>query len=216
MQDERRRKQRPVRRNGNRSPPERSRPHPSTQPAPQAACWLSQGGPTRQSCSAPRSQQGGLQPAPPLLKACKLDSGDPERRGLCASVFPCVGWVATEALPPHAPTEQHSPLTLAGCPAELGLAAESGQQRPLTRSSLPSCPGSARGTQRASETRAPAPRKADDVHQPRGLRRSTLLPSRLAYSPASLQAGTRPPGPAPPHPQVHAQATAPRLCAGAG
>lgn len=114
---------------------------------------------------------------------------------------------------PRSYPEQPSPLTLAGCPAELGLAAEFGQQRPLTRSSLPSCPGSARGTQRASETRAPAPRKADDVHQPRGLRRSTLRPSRLAYSPASLQAGTRPPGPAPPRPQVRAQATAPRLSA---
>lgn len=114
---------------------------------------------------------------------------------------------------PRSYPEQPSPLTLAGCPAELGLAAESGQQRPLTRSSLPSCPGSARGTQRASETRAPAPRKANNVHQPRGLRRSTLRPSRLAYSPASLQAGTRPPGPAPPRPQVRAQAIAPRLSA---
>lgn len=42
---------------------------------------------------------------------------------------------------PRSYSEQPSPLTLAGCPAERGLAGESGQQRPLTRSSLPSCPG---------------------------------------------------------------------------
>lgn len=127
-------------------------------------------------------------------------------------MFPCVGWVATEALPPYAPTLNNpARLTLAGGPAERGLAAESGQQRPLTRSSLPSCPGSAPGTQRASETRAPVPREADDAHQTSGLRRSTLRPSGLADSPASLLAGTRPPVPAPP--QVRAQATAPRLSA---
>lgn len=72
---------------------------------------------------------------------------------------------------------QPSLLTLAGGPAECG------RQRPLTPSSPPSCPGSARGTQRDSETRAPVPRAAYDVHQTRGLRRSTLRPSGLAYSP---------------------------------
>lgn len=72
---------------------------------------------------------------------------------------------------------QPSLLTLAGGPAECG------RLRPLTPSSPPSCPGSARGTQRDSETRALAPRAAYDVHQTRGLRRSTLRPSGLAYSP---------------------------------
>lgn len=71
---------------------------------------------------------------------------------------------------------QPSLLTLAGGPAECG------RQRPLTPNSPPSCPGSARGTQRDSETQALAPRAAYDVHQTRGLRRSTYPPSRLAYS----------------------------------
>lgn len=106
-------------------------------------------------------------------------------------------------------TGQPSLLTLVGGPAERGLAAESGQQRPLTRSSPPSRPGSAPETQRASETRAPAPRATYEVHQPRGLRHSTLRASRLAYSLASLQARARPPVSA--WPPVRVQVTTLRL-----
>lgn len=143
----------------------------------------SPGGPCHAKLQHPKIQAGRLPASPTSPQGLQAGLRGPrEPRPLCLSV-------PVRRMGRHGGTSascsypgQCSPLTLAGGPAERGLAAESGLQRPLTRSSPPSCSGSAPGTRRASETRAPAPRAAYDAHQTRGLRRSTLWPSRLAYS----------------------------------
>lgn len=100
---------------------------------------------------------------------------------------------------------QPSLLTLAGGPAECG------RQRPLTPSSPPSCPGSARGTQRNSETRAPEPRAAYDVQANQRVAPLYLSALRTRLLSASLQACAGPRALA--LPPVRAQTPTSRLLA---
>lgn len=118
---------------------------------------------------------------------------------------------------PRSYSEQPSPLTLAGCPAERGLAAESGQQRPLTRSSLPSCPGvlfplAPDPLEEPSETVRREPRRPERptmCANPEGCAALPFGPPDSPTLPRHSRRARAPPAP----PRVRAQATAPRLSA---